>query len=87
MTNVDKLREGLTNYLEALRQHLAAVQDQSEETEASFQQLMNVQEGAAAETYQSKWQPASAWVQDYVSETTQLAALLEERIQELEQIR
>ena len=85
--NVDLLREGLSDYLEALRSHLQAIEQSADEAQSSFANLMTKQAGIAAEDYRSAWEPARSWLQDYVGGATRLAHLLEERLAELSKVR
>ncbi len=85
--NVDALRQGLTEYLEVLNGHISAIEGRAEAANSSFIKLMSEQAGSAADEYRSKWEPAMAWLQEYVDGTRRLAHLLEERLSELEKVR
>ena len=81
--NVDHLREGLTSYQESLQKHQAKLEADFGQLHERFVRLAQSYDGEAANAFKHSWIATEEWFEGYVSETKQLSALLQERIDSL----
>lgn len=85
-TNVDKLREGLGQYNDSLRQHLNLLKNDFDTLRNFYVQFANEYEGQAADQFKASWEGTSAWFESYMNLSQQLSNTLQERIDKLENV-
>ena len=84
--DVDKLRQGLTDYLGSLRKHTQVLEQDSYEVHRWWQALNAEYGGQKAEELERDWMQTTAWFNDYINQTRRLADFLEERIEALRDV-
>lgn len=84
--NVDKLREGLKDYENSLRNHLHHLKSDYESLTHFYIQFANEYDGQAADEFKNHWERTSRWFEDYMSASNTLLQTLEERIKYLDNV-
>lgn len=81
--NVDKLKDGLSNYNDSLKKHLEQLQTNFTTLQSCYIRFTSVYGGRKAEELKFVWQEKIHWFESYITKLTLLSKLLEERISEL----
>lgn len=85
MSNPDLLLEDLQMYQQDLHRHINRVQDEFQHLQKRWIAFHHVYEGEAAEKFQVSWSRTLAWVQDHLTQLQSLSAILQVRIDALQQ--
>ncbi len=85
MADSDKLLQGLQAYRTALDKHLSLLQEDLQQLENRWLALDAVYEGEAAEQFRASWLRTVEWFADYIYQMQEITAILNERIDALEQ--
>lgn len=84
--NVDKLKEGLTDYNSSLERHLLLLKVDFDNLNEFYSQLAAEYEGTAAEQFKTMWEQTEAWFESYMELSGQLSATLDDRIENLKNV-
>jgi uncharacterized protein YukE len=84
MTDATLLGQHLSQFDDALRQHLQLVSDEFRHLQQSWDELRDCYEGVGAERFEAVWTGTVRRFEDYLQQSEALRSVLRERLEALE---
>ncbi len=82
-TNIDQLKNALSEYHEGVEQHVTALQEQFEDLQPLWQSLKQEYGGTEADELIQSWEQTAAWFEDYIQSSQRINAFLADRLSHL----
>ncbi|MBX2998824.1 MAG: hypothetical protein KF893_09970 [Caldilineaceae bacterium] len=86
MADTRILLEGLIEYRASLSRHLSTLQSEFEAVQSRWQVFSAVYDGDAADEFKSYWTQTVGRFNEYITRTTRIAHMLDERIDHLREV-